>query len=148
MVDHPKAPIEHTLWIDADPSVVFDYFTDAEKLVQWMGDSAVLSPSPGGEYRVTFKEGWVSRGKFLTVDRPHRLVYTVGWEGHQQFPAGSTRVELEFTPHNGGTTVRLRHFGPPSKGLEADGWLMYLRRLAAVAEEKAPPPNPFDQLVR
>ena len=75
------------------------------------------------------------------------MVYTVGWEGHEQFPPGSTRVEVDFSAEKGGTTVRLRHFGPPSRGLESDGWLMYLRRLAAVVEGKAAPPNPFEKLI-
>ena len=141
-----RAPIEHSIWIDASPADVFDYFVDPEKLVQWMGATASLEPRPNGKYELAFKEGWISRGEFIVVNRPHRLVYTVGWEGNAEFPPGSTRVELTFRSEKGGTRLQLRHFGPPSTGLEKEGWAMYLARLTAVAEQRDSPPDPFDRL--
>ena len=148
MADRHEPPIDHSVWIKAEPPDVFDYFTDPKKLVQWMGDQAELDAAPDGVYRVVFKEGWVSRGRFVVVDRPNRLVYTVGWEGHPQFPPGSTRVELTFAPERGGTRLRLKHFGPPSTGLESEGWASYLKRLAAVAAGDVAPGDPFDRLAR
>jgi uncharacterized protein YndB with AHSA1/START domain len=141
-----SAPIEHSVWIDADPDKVFSYFTEPEKLLRWMGAAAVLEASPGGRYEVSFKEGWISSGQFVVVDRPRRIVYTVGWEGNAQFPPGSTRVEVDLTPKAGGTQLRLRHYGPPAKGLESDGWSMYLERLIAVTSGRVPPSDPFEQL--
>jgi uncharacterized protein YndB with AHSA1/START domain len=148
VTDAEGAPIEHSIWINARPADVFEYFVDPQKLVQWMGANASLDAAPGGTYEVGFKEGWISRGRFVIVNRPHRLVYTVGWEGNSDFPPGSTRVELTFAAERGGTRLRLRHYGPPSKGLESDGWGMYLERVTAVAEHRAPPGDPFEQLSR
>jgi uncharacterized protein YndB with AHSA1/START domain len=140
------APIEQSIWIDAAPDIVFDYFVDPAKLVRWMGTRATLEASPHGVYELAFKEGWTSRGQFLVVDRPNLVVYTVGWEGNAQFPPGSTRVEITLSAERGGTRVCLRHFGPPSGGLESEGWSAYLHRLKAKAEDTAPTEDPFDDL--
>jgi uncharacterized protein YndB with AHSA1/START domain len=146
MAEGQPAPIEHSIWIDAPPEVVFDYLTDPQKLVRWMGVAATLDAAPGGIYEVQFKEGWISRGAFTVVERPRRLVYTLGWVGNAEFPPGSTSVEFTLSPERKGTRLVLRHFGPPSKGLESDGWAMYLERLTAVAEGRESPPDPFVKL--
>jgi len=140
-------PLEQEIWIDAPRDEVFDYFTDSKKLVRWMGDNAQLDPVKGGQYLVAFKEGWVSRGQFVEVIRPNRIVYTVGWEGNKEFPPGSTRVEITFSSDRGGTRLVLRHYGPPSDGLERKGWGQYLERLKAAATHGRMPGDPFDALV-
>lgn len=140
-------PLEQDIWIDAPREVVFGYLTDSEKLVRWMGESAQLDPEKGGQYLVTFKEGWVSRGEFVHVERPGRIVYTVGWEGNAEFPPGSTRVEITLSTERGGTRLLLRHYGPPPDGLERKGWGQYLERLRAVATNRRVPDNPFESLI-
>lgn len=140
-------PLEQEIWIDAPRDKVFDYFTDSEKLLRWMGDSAQLDPVPGGQYVVAFKEGWISRGEFVQVTRPERIVYTVGWEGNIEFPPGSTRVEITLSAEGGGTRLLLRHYGPPADGLERKGWGQYLERLRAAATHGQIPSNPFDSLI-
>jgi uncharacterized protein YndB with AHSA1/START domain len=139
-------PIEREIWIDAPRDLVFDYFVDAKKLTRWMGAHAELQPFAGGQYLVAFKEGWVSRGEFVLVSKPDRIVYTVGWEGNAEFPPGSTRVEITLHAERGGTRLMLRHFGPPPEGLEKAGWGQYLERLAAVASGRTLPDDPFDLL--
>lgn len=140
-------PLQHEIWIDAPRDVVFDYLTDGKKLVRWMGDNAQLDPVKGGQYLVTFKQGWVSRGQFVEVIRPKRIVYTVGWEGNEEFPPGSTRVEITLSAEREGTRLTLRHYGPPSDGLERKGWGQYLDRLKAAATCRRVPGDPFDALV-
>lgn len=140
-------PLEQEIWIDAPRDVVFAYLTDAEKLVRWMGEHAELDPVTGGQYLVTFKEGWVSRGQFVEVERPERIVYTVGWEGNVEFPPGSTRVEITLVAERDGTRLFLRHHGPPAEGLERKGWAQYLERLNAAATNRLVPDNPFESLI-
>jgi uncharacterized protein YndB with AHSA1/START domain len=140
-------PLEQEIWIDAPRDQVFDYLTDSEKLLRWMGGSAQLDPVPGGKYLVAFKEGWISRGEFVQVIRPERVVYTVGWEGNSEFPPGSTRVEITLSEEDGGTRLLLRHYGPPTDGLERKGWGDYLERLRASATHGQIPENPFDSLI-
>ena len=140
-------PLEQEIWIDAPRDTVFDYLTDSKKLVRWMGERAELDPVPGGQYLVTFKEGWVSRGQFVQVTRPERIVYTVGWDGNNEFPPGSTRVEINLSAERGGTRLILRHYGPPPEGLERKGWGQYLERLRAAATDRPVPDNPFESLV-
>jgi hypothetical protein len=58
----------------------------------------------------------------------------------------STRVEITLEPEHGGTRLTLKHFGPPSRGLESEGWLMYLERLVSICERRQLPDDPFDGL--
>jgi uncharacterized protein YndB with AHSA1/START domain len=146
--DAPGPVLERSIWIDAERTLVFDYFVDAKKLISWMGASARLDAVPGGEYRVDFKAGWTSTGRFVEVQRPSRLVYTVGWEGNEQYPPGSTRVEITLENERGGTRVLLKHYGPPATGVESDGWALYLKRLIAAVEQRSMPEDPFDELAR
>jgi uncharacterized protein YndB with AHSA1/START domain len=140
-------PLEQEVWINAPRDTVFDYLTDNELLVRWMGGHAELDAVTGGQYLVKFKEGWVSRGEFVEVRRPERIVYTVGWEGHDTFPPGSTRVEITLSAERGGTRLLLRHYGPPPEGLEHKGWGEFLERLLAAATHQPVPDDPFDSLI-
>ena len=121
------------------PDVVFPYFTDADKYVQWKGLEAELDPRPGGIYRVKMWEGgWWAEGTFLVVEPPRKLVFSWGWSGRDlpeemvDVPPGSTTVEVTFTPDGDGTIIQLRHTGLLNEGLEifhTNGWNLFLRRL-------------------
>ena len=66
-----------------------------------MGTNATLEPRPGGLYYCEVIPGHVAKGEFVEVDRPHRIVYTWGWEQSTQEGAiapGSTRIEIELVP--------------------------------------------------
>ena len=41
-------PFRHSVHIAAEPAIVYEYFTDPDAIVRWMGDYAVLDPRPGG----------------------------------------------------------------------------------------------------
>jgi uncharacterized protein YndB with AHSA1/START domain len=66
-----------SVYIDADPERVFDYFTKPEAILRWMGDYAVLDPVPGGQFTLDIN-GVPVRGRYLAVDRPHRLLISWG----------------------------------------------------------------------
>jgi uncharacterized protein YndB with AHSA1/START domain len=137
--------VERELEIDASPETVWQFLVDPEKATRWMGSSASLEPRPGGEYRVDVIAGHVASGEFVEVDRPHRLVYTFGWEPEggetNPVPPGSSTIEIELVPSGDGTTLKFRHYGLP--GAEAaqahgHGWDHYLARLAIAARGDDP----------
>ena len=64
----------------------FAAWTEPAQITRWWGPSGASCPEahvdlrPGGEYRIAnrFPDGrvvWI-RGRFLTIERPYRLVYT------------------------------------------------------------------------
>jgi uncharacterized protein YndB with AHSA1/START domain len=133
------------LHIAAPPQIVFAYFTDPARYVQWMGSAAVLHPVPGGPYRIDMRDGVEAVGEFVEVDPPHRLVFTWGWTHEHTVPPGSSRVVVTFTEENGGTRVVLTHHDLPTehqRDHHRAGWQMYLTRLAARAAGRDPGPDP------
>lgn len=140
-----RAPVEVTVHITASPEIVFRYFTDPTRYVQWMGAQATLEPIPGGLYRVEMRDGVTAAGEFVEVDPPHRIVFTWGWVDDDAVPPGSTRVVVTFEAEDGGTRVVLHHHDLPNDGQREHhrtGWHLYLDRLAARAAGADPGPDP------
>ena len=121
--------------IAASPETVFDYLVDPVRFVLWMGVAANLDPRPGGGYHITVGPDAVAAGEYRVVDPPRRLVFTWGWRGDPDVPAGSTTVEILLTPDEEGTRLELRHSGLPgkqSRTRHSEGWEMFLDRLTAL----------------
>jgi uncharacterized protein YndB with AHSA1/START domain len=138
--------VERVLHIDADPPDVFALLTDARELVRWMAPTATLEPVVGGRITWTHHNGDVVSGSFLELVPNRRVVFTFGWErADVEVPPGSTIVEIDLRPVNGGTELRLVHRGlaGPMADAHTGGWANYLGRLAAVAEGRDPGPDPL-----
>lgn len=132
-------PYRDSIHIEADPELVFDYFTRPEALVRWMGDRAVLDPKPGGEFTLWFEERCV-QGRYVEVDRPRRLVITWGRRGSREMPPFSSTLEVSFAPEAGGTRVSIVHSGLPDSEAtrHALGWKHYLGRLEVLGTGREP----------
>ena len=165
----PGAPREtsvHEVSIAADPEIVFGYFTDPARMVQWMGAAATLDPRPGGVFRIVFRpspeavellgpdgplevdQENVVLGEFVEVDPYERIAFTWGYENElYAMPPQSTAVEVSLTPAGGSTVVRLVHRALPEAGVgfHRAGWDHYLPRLAAAAAGGDPGPDPFSR---
>jgi uncharacterized protein YndB with AHSA1/START domain len=130
--------------IDAEPSRVFEHFTNAEALARWMGDTAVVDPRPGGEFTLDINGGPVV-GRYVEVEFPRRVVITWGRQGSAGFPPGSSVLSVTLIPDGDGTVVRVVHSGLPST--ESDqhrvGWQHYLPRLATAAVGGDPGVDPW-----
>jgi uncharacterized protein YndB with AHSA1/START domain len=120
--------------INAPPEVVFPYFTDPALIVTWIGERAELDAQPGGVFRIDFGDV-VACGAYLTVDPPHRVVFSWGIPGSDALPSRSSTVEVVLTPDGDDTLVVLTHHGLPSShvGDHRAGWEEQLGRLAAAA---------------
>ena len=138
-------PVVKELFIDAPPEVVFEFFTDPGKMVQWLGIAAQLEPRPGGLFRVDPTGKDARCGTFLEVVPHSRIVFTWGWERQGGLvPAGGSRVEVDLRPSGSGTHLRLVHSRLPENAREehSGGWDHRLGRLKTVAEGRDPGVDP------
>ena len=139
-------PVRSEVRIAAPPEVVFPYFTDPARMVDWMGVSALLDPRPGGAFRVEPNGRDVVLGEYIEVEPPHRVVFTWGFDGTGPLTAaGSTRVEVTLEPDGEGTRLTLLHHGLTGRARDphAEGWAHYLGRLAPVAAGRPAEPDPW-----
>ena len=146
------------------PAVVFGFFTEPARYVQWMGSEAELEPVLGGVYRVRMPDGFEAAGRFIRVEPPHLVVFSWGFAhdeaasrtkrqggepggaGASVMPAGSTRVTVALlADDDGGTRLTLRHENLPSESLRKGhdiAWNTYLPRLVVRAAGGDPGPDP------
>jgi len=131
--------------IEARPTMVFSFFTDADRWLSWQGVTAEIDPRPGGVFRMNVTgDGWAS-GRFITVEPYQRIVFTWGWEGATStVPPGSSTVEITLQPlPDGSTLLTLVHRGLPMPMLDPheEGWTHYLDRLTIRAAGGDPGPD-------
>ena len=139
-------PIVKEIYIEASPEIIFEFLTNQENFLRWMGLRAELDPRPGGIFRVDPNGRDIIRGTYLEVVPPSRVVFTWGWEekGHR-VPAGSTRVEVELEREGNGTRLRLTHRNLEGEARDAHekGWAHYLVRIKIVCEGGDPGSDPL-----
>jgi uncharacterized protein YndB with AHSA1/START domain len=139
-------PLRHEVLIAAPPDVVFPYFTDPGRIVEWMGVAALLDPRPGGTFRVQANGRDVVLGEYVEVEPPSRVVFTWGFEGSQPvIEGGASRVEVTLEREGDGTRVVLLHHGLPERTRAAhdEGWAHYLARLTSAAAGVPAGPDPW-----
>ncbi len=136
--------IDKTIFVDAPPEHVYRLLIEAESLMEWMAPQARSDPRPGGELTWTHQAGDRVVGRFIDLVPARRVVFSFGWDRPDiEVPEGSTVVEIDLTPHRGGTLLRLVHRGldGPMADAHDGGWTNYLGRLAALAEGRDPGPD-------
>jgi uncharacterized protein YndB with AHSA1/START domain len=136
-------PVSATVYIDAPPQRVYEYFTKPDAILTWMGEYAQLDPTPGGRFEVDVK-GAPVRGQFLHLDPPHRLLISWGYAGSERLPPGASTVEVKLSAEGAGTRVELQHHDLPTAEHpgHTSGWNHYLARLKATADGHDPGPDP------
>jgi uncharacterized protein YndB with AHSA1/START domain len=137
-------PYTHSVHISAEPEQVFEYFTQPEAIIRWMGDYAVLDPRPGGEFTLDFN-GVPVRGQYLEIEPPRRLLISWGHAGSERFPPGASTLEIVLTPDRDGTTVDVIHrdLPDPEARQHAIGWPHFLERLVKAGTGNDPGPDPW-----
>ncbi|MBL8162601.1 MAG: SRPBCC domain-containing protein [Anaerolineae bacterium] len=105
-------PIEHAVFVRAEPERIYDAFTTAPGLDGWFTEGSEVQPWPGGQMiwrwkawgpdRVTDTDG----GPVLEARRPERFVFQWGEKRGKL-----TTIAVDFERVEGGTVVRLRHTG-------------------------------------
>ena len=129
-------PVQRTVFIEAEPELVFGFLVDPVLMAEWFGISHVLEVKVGGRFRVEVSRGNVAIGIFTEVTPHRRVAFTWGWEsadsGLSVLKPGTSHVEIELQPREGGTLLRLVHSGLPKNLEKIDGerWALYLDKLA------------------
>jgi uncharacterized protein YndB with AHSA1/START domain len=120
--------------IEAPPEVVFPYFTDPSLIVKWIGDQAELDPQPGGLFSLGMGEV-TAHGAYITVEPPHRVVFSWGIPDSDTLPPGGSAVEVVLPPDGDDTIVVLTHRGLPPTHIPSHrvGWEHRLRQLRVAA---------------
>ncbi len=123
--------------IPAPIAEVFDWWTRADKLEQWMSPvgsaAASVDLRVGGAFKIVMKSGDTTishTGAFVEIEPPTRLVFT--WVSPYTGPDPSlVTVELEPDGENA-TQLRLVHSQLPSAVAPShrDGWGTMLDRMA------------------
>ena len=134
--------IEVEIFIDASPETVFSFLVDRRLMAEWIGVFHSLDPRPGGLFQVEVSRGNVARGTYTEVTPPSRVAFTWGWDSDDPSlaltPPGTSLVEIELEPKDGGTLLRLRHSGLPDATIpiHRERWSLYLDRLKAAARRQ------------
>jgi uncharacterized protein YndB with AHSA1/START domain len=139
--------VEVEVRIAASPETVFDFFTDPDLMVQWMGRRAELDPRPGGGFRTEINDEAIASGSYVAVERPERVVFTWGWNSEDSVtPAGSSTVEVLLAADGDGTHLKLIHRdlqNAESATRHGHGWRHYAERLRIAAGGGDPGPDDF-----
>ena len=149
MDDKSKVTVHVTRQYDAPPERVFDAWLDPKTIGTWMfghveGEEVVrtsVDARVGGSFSfVVRRQGQEldHAGKYLEIDRPHRLVFTWGILG--QSNPDDSRVIIEIAPSGTGSQLTLTHAMAPRWADYADrtraGWTKITDALAAVVAGK------------
>ena len=133
--------VERSVFIEAEPETVFGFLVDPALMAEWFGISHFLEAKPGGAFRVEVSRGNVAIGVFTEVSPYRRVAFTWGWESADtalaELKPGTSRVEIDLHPQEGGTLLRLVHTGLPKnlEDIHAERWALYLGRLAVRLKE-------------
>lgn len=132
-----------SIWINAEPETVFDYFTDADKMARWCGRSAELDAVPGGVYRLDMGATGVIEGRFLRVEAP--TFVSIEIDGPRGSEAPPSVLEVSIAPEAGGSRVDVRHAGleAPFSLMAGRGLDHHLARLSVAATGGAPGSDPL-----
>lgn len=130
-----------TRLFDAPRDVVFQAWTEPERLIEWWGPKGFTTPSfeldlrPGGAWRAHMRsqEGkdYIHYGVLREIVPPERLVLTFVWEDD---PDHEMLVTVTFAERDGRTEMTLRQ-GPfkaaDERTSHEEGWAESLDYLAA-----------------
>jgi uncharacterized protein YndB with AHSA1/START domain len=139
--------------ISASPEIVFRAWIDAKHLAEWWGPKGFTTPvcevdaRVGGAIRIDMRAPngvvYPMTGRFVEIDRPHRLVFSTAAlddEGEPMFEVLNTG---SFTRVGGGTEIALvaqvtstTPDAPRHLSGMAQGWSQSLDRLAALATQQ------------
>jgi len=133
------------IFIECSPKTLFSFFTDPDKMVQWIGRNVLMDPSIGGKYRIDINGHDIAIGEFKEIVPYEKIVWTWGWNRSDIMPPGSSTVEFKLSPQENGTLLELNHYNLPSEKVTSNdnGWTHYMERLQILAEGKNPGVDPW-----
>jgi uncharacterized protein YndB with AHSA1/START domain len=136
----PGAEIRLETKVAAEPAEVYQMFTNSTYLRYWLADVAISSPRPEGRLYLGWNDGYQTVGSYGKLDPGRRVSF--GWHGSGD--PGPSKVDIRIGPVEGGSLVRLRHWGfgdtrgarKAAKSLKK-AWTAALDNLTSVTESGA-----------
>lgn len=143
--------IKQVIEIDASPEVVFSAISDAQELIQWFPDAAILEPKVGGQFKLSFLKdsknsrmkldrNFINEGKALEIILNKKLVHTWKWPAFSDFAETIVTWELEQVDNK--TRLTLTHTGftgkeqgPASLEEHNKGWSFFLNGLISYCKK-------------
>ena len=136
----PIQNLTRTVLIQADPEVVFRFFTDTPRWARWWGTGSSIDAVPGGRVYIRHPDGTESSGEVVELDAPRRFVFTYGFVSGAPIPPGGSRVEILLEPEAGGTRLHLSHAFPEGAATTRDehvqGWRFQLSLFANIVSDE------------
>ena len=137
----PTPTVEVSDRIAARPATIWGIITTPVQFSAWMDGDITFEPHPHSPFRAEFpNHGIVISGEIRRVDPDaRRLALTWGIESGPQadeYPGGSSVVEIRVRPDGPGSRLELRHTGLPSEeaaSRQGGGWRFQLSRLDLMA---------------
>jgi uncharacterized protein YndB with AHSA1/START domain len=123
-------------FVKAPATLVYQAFTNATMLKEWLCNIATVSPKPGGRMYLWWNGDFYSSGEYVAL-KPNRSV-TFKWFGRGD--ALPTQVKVTLAKKKGGTSVTMTHTLPAGEAWQkiAEGfkheWTVSLENLASVLE--------------
>ena len=138
MVRQTTRAVGHQYFIAADPQRVFRAISEPGWLVKWLADEADLSPTNGGRYRLSWKDGPTHAGTVLEFVKGRRITLSWEWPG---VALKGTRLQLSVSRKGAGTLFTIEHLGFPRQETWVDlyagaewGWTYFAMNLKSVLE--------------
>lgn len=128
--------LERTVFIAAECSTVFRFFTDSGRFAAWWGAGSLIEPRKGGAVRIRYPNGVMASGEVVDIEPDRRIVFTYGYEGEgKSIPPGGSLVTITLTQEPRGTRLRLRHELPTAQARDehVQGWRYQLALFGNVA---------------
>ncbi|MBW2533591.1 MAG: SRPBCC domain-containing protein [Deltaproteobacteria bacterium] len=126
-MDQPQQPgeLRYSLDLPAARDDVWELWTVARRLTDWLCASAAVEPTAGGRFLIDWEREPIV-GEVLFIDRPRLLL--LEW----RIDARLTGVEVDLRPSLAGTRVEVTHCGLPDAELREGAdrrWQAALERL-------------------
>jgi uncharacterized protein YndB with AHSA1/START domain len=128
---------EFSQFVKASPAKVYNAFTNATALREWICDVSTVDAKPGGRLYMAWNSGYYACGEYTSLETDKTIAFT--WYGRNE--PGVSKVGVTLIAEGSGTKVNLEHTLPETskaweavaKELEA-GWNTSFENLASVLE--------------
>ncbi len=137
--------INKTIWIDAPPAKVFEFFTVSEKLQQWCSVGAKVEPVVGGIYQIDMGEAGIIGGRITSIEPPNLLSYEI--VPPPELDTTRSQITVRLEAEAGGTRVFLEQSGlaDPYPEIATRGLDHHLARLSVASTGGTPGPDSLCQ---
>ena len=131
----------------APPELIWTFWTQPEHAARWWGPHGMhpervqVEAREGGAWEIDIRGDnglYRIRGRYLTLEKPRRLVSTWAWLGDDDTLGPESRYEVVFEADGDGTLLTLTHSGLPFDQAESHGggWMSTLDALEAYTQKK------------